>query len=129
MATTIQSSLQLDETPKIRYSIIVSQQRVCEDNRKVLYKSLIWVTGILMWISTFIWISKLSNWFIYAVVKVNKSYSDDLFVHCIVFLCSVFGITVANQGESVCTVTSRSQWLPPLCMVKIWKSVTLLWVG
>lgn len=41
MATTIQSSLQLDETPKIRYSIIVSQQRVCEDNRKVLYKTMV----------------------------------------------------------------------------------------
>lgn len=51
MATTIQSFLQLDETPKIRYSVIVSQQRVCEDNREV-YKTLIKV--ILMWISTFI---------------------------------------------------------------------------
>lgn len=39
MATTIQSSVQLDETPKIRYSVIVSLQRVCEDNREV-YKNI-----------------------------------------------------------------------------------------
>lgn len=129
MATTIQSSLQLDETPKN-----VWIQYFCYYNKEFVKRTERFTKP---WLKLFKWAFQHSrgfwkkpNWFIFVTgVKVNKSYSIELCGHWVNCLCSVFGITVANQGECVCTVTSRSEWLPPLYTVKIWKSVILLWEG